>query len=83
MSTTINVEVCGICKFRYDSKVRAPMILCPKQHIYCQNCFDRLLSKEGSVCPDCQHQIDKENVAKFRLYPKFESKMQQINQAHR
>ena len=78
MSSASNVELCEMCQFHYDSRVRAPMIICRNQHLCCQTCVDLFLSKEGSNCNTCKESIINSTV--FRLYPNYEAKKEEKKQ---
>jgi tetratricopeptide (TPR) repeat protein len=78
ISSTSNVETCDLCQFHYDSRVRAPMIICKSQHLCCQTCVDLYLSKEGSCCNTCKDPISNPTV--FRLYPNYEVKKEEKKQ---
>ena len=49
-----NLDICGVCKLKYNVGDRIPRILVNCGHTYCTSCFSRYYRKNRIRCPYCK-----------------------------
>ena len=55
-----NVEdiVCQICNVCFNTKERAPLIICPRSHLVCKTCVDSFRKESLNHCPFCRVELN-------------------------
>jgi len=54
--------VCQICNVCFNTKERAPLIICPSNHSVCKECFDSFSKKNLTRCPFCRVDLNFEHL---------------------
>ena len=50
--------VCQICNVCFNTKERAPLIICPSNHSVCKTCADSFSKKSLNRCPFCRVELN-------------------------
>ena len=50
--------VCQICNVCFNTKERAPLIICPSNHSVCKTCADSFSKKNLNRCPFCRVELN-------------------------
>ena len=50
--------VCQICNVCFNTKERAPLIICPSNHLVCKTCIDSFCKKSLTRCPFCRVELN-------------------------
>ena len=50
--------VCQICNICFNTKERAPMVICPSDHIVCNTCLTSFKEKSITKCPFCRVDLE-------------------------
>lgn len=46
--------VCEICNVCFNTRERAPLVICPSNHSACKECVEAMAGKEHTRCPFCR-----------------------------